>query len=170
VSQAQTFRIGDWVYKVAPVPGRRGALLFRRVAALLAHMPRQQLEEAAALLRAGLGEASPQMRVLGIELVGRVAAALSDDDLEYVMRELSAASWFASAQTPDRLVPLTGDAMDAHFAAAYPRMLEWMGRGLLVNFPNFQSAFASLLEAARARAGDPRSPSPSTSTGSSSAP
>jgi hypothetical protein len=149
--QAEFVHLDEYVYKVVPLPARRGMVVMRRVLAMAALLPADKLRAAAEAFKRGAREGSPEMMALGIDLLGSVAAGTSDADLEFLVTSLASATWYAHSQTPDNLVPLSG-ALDVHFMRSYKRMLGWLWRALLTNFPDFQRAFSPLAEALKARA------------------
>jgi hypothetical protein len=149
--QSALVHLDEYVYKIVPIPARKGMLAMRRVLALAALLPADKLRAAADAFKRGAREKSPEMMLLGVEMLGGVAAGTRDEDLLYLVDALSQTCWFARAETPENLVPLA-PALDVHFMQSYRRMALWFWHALLTNFPDFHRAFASLAEAQRAAA------------------
>ena len=109
--------------------------------------------------------------------VARIAAGLTDAEVDYLCDTFAAVTMVAKAETPDAQVKLS-DVFDMHFANRYGPMLKWLWAALETNYSSFLSdmglnaeALAGVAKTAKeAMSGALTPASPTPRSGASSSP
>jgi hypothetical protein len=71
------------------------------------------------------------------EAFAKIAASISDDDLDYFCRVFGAATQFHAVTDDKRVFQLDEATFDEHFAGRYGEMLKWLWACIDANFANF---------------------------------